>query len=803
MALRAGMVSRRFARRVDLRLLAAALLLLLIWLWLRWLPLPASLYQSPQASILLAADGQLLGASIASDQQWRFAPVEQLPAKYRQALLLFEDRHFYYHPGINPLAIGRALYSNLRAGRVVSGGSTLSMQLARLLLQAEQRRQGDGQRRRHLGTKLGEALLALQLEWRLSKDELLLAYASHAPFGGNILGLRAAAWRYFGRPPERLSWAEAALLAVLPNSPGLIHPGRDRERLKSKRDRLLQRLHSAGLLGDLDLQLALLEPLPDRPQPLPALAPHLLASLKARYPQQSLFHTSLDAGLQGRAQAIAKRHGERLANEGVHNLALVILDHRHGQTLAYLGNQPWRNSPEFAPAVDMAQRPRSTGSLLKPLLYGLMLEAGDISPDSLVADIPSQFGGYSPQNYDRDYRGAVPAHQALAHSLNIPAVRLLRRYGIARFQQDLQAMGMTSLFRPADDYGLTLILGGAEGSLWELTGIYARMAASARSGSGAWRGEPQLLRDQPGKGHGRDVMGQGAAWLTLQALIEVARPGRDNHWRDFAGSQTIAWKTGTSYGLRDAWAIGSNGRYTIGVWVGNADGEAAQFLSGQTSAAPVLFDLFDTLPKVSWFEPPAAALKTIAVCINDGFLAGGQCQAKEVQVPRASHFARITPYHRRIHLDAQGQFRVHDGCEAVSRMQAVDWFVLPPTQEFYWRKQHLDYKPLPPWRPDCRASAQALASDSPIALLYPHDSSRVYIPVDLDGQRSRVVLKAIHRDPDARLYWHLDDHYLGETSVFHDQAVSLEPGMHQLLLLDRDGNRLQRRFRVLGATQAD
>ena len=801
MALPAGMVSHWLARRLDLRLLTAALLLLLIWVWLRWLPLPASLNQFPQASILLAADGQLLGASIASDQQWRFAPVEQLPAKYRQALLRFEDQHFYYHPGINPLAIGRALYSNLRAGRVVSGGSTLSMQLARLLLQAEQ--QGAGLRRRHLGSKLGEALLALQLEWRLSKDEILLAYASHAPFGGNIVGLRAAAWRYFGRPPERLSWAEAALLAVLPNSPGLIHPGRDRSRLKAKRDRLLQRLHAAGQLGDLDLQLALLEPLPDRPQSLPSLAPHLLATLKARHPGQSLFATSLDAQLQTRAQAIARRHSERLANEGVHNLALVILDHQQGSTLAYIGNQPWRNAAEFAPAVDIAQRPRSTGSLLKPLLYGLMLQAGEITPDSLVADIPSQFGGYSPQNYDRDYRGAVPAHQALAHSLNIPAVRLLRRYGIARFQQDLQAMGMTSLFRPADDYGLTLILGGAEGSLWELTAIYARMAASARSGSGAWQGEPQLLRGQSGKGHGRDVMGQGAAWLSLQALIEVARPGRDNHWRDFAGSQTIAWKTGTSYGLRDAWAIGSNGRYTIGVWVGNADGEAAQFLSGQTSAAPVLFDMFDSLPKVSWFEPPAAALKTISVCINDGFLAGSQCQAKEVQVPRASHFARITPYHRRIHLDAQGQFRVHDGCEAVSRMQSVDWFVLPPTQEFYWRKQHLEYKPLPPWRPDCRASAQVLESDSPIALLYPSESSRVYIPVDLDGQRSRVVLKAIHRDPEARLYWHLDDQYLGETAVFHDQAVSLEPGMHQLLLLDRDGNRLQRRFRVLGATQGD
>ena len=769
----------------------AGLFILLMGLSL-W-PLPTSLYHKPQARLLVADDGRLLGASIASDQQWRFAPVETLPDKYRQALLLFEDRHFFYHPGIDPLAVGRAAYLNLRAGRVMSGGSTLTMQLARLLRQDAQ-----GKRQRHLGNKLAEAWLALQLEWRLSKQEILLAYASHAPFGGNIVGLRAAAWRYFGRPPESLSWAEAALLAVLPNSPALIHPGRQRDRLHAKRNKLLQRLQGRGLLSELDLQLALLEPLPDRPQPLPQSAPHLLSTLSARYPEQSLFHTTLDSALQGRAQAIAQRHGERLANEGVHNLALVIIDHRQARTLAYVGNQPWRQHPEFAPAVDIVQRPRSTGSLLKPLLYGLMLSEGEISPDSLVADIPTHFGGYTPQNYDRDYRGAVPAHQALAHSLNIPAVRLLRTYGVGRLQQQLQRMGMTTLFRPADAYGLTLILGGAEGTLWELTSIYARMAASARAGTGAWQGEPALLVDQPATGKGRDVMGQGAAWLTLQALIEVARPGRDNYWRDFAGSQTIAWKTGTSYGLRDAWAIGSNGRYTIGVWAGNADGEAANFLSGQTSAAPVLFDLFDTLPKISWFAKPEAALKVISVCRDDGFLAGGQCDANTVEVPRNSHFERITPYHRRIHLDEQGQFRVHDGCEQVSRMQTRDWFVLPPVQEFYWRRYHANYKPLPPWRADCRQGAQAQEVDSPIALIYPNDTSRVYIPVDLDGRRSRVVLKAIHRDPAASLYWHLDDQYLGETNVFHDQTVSLEPGQHTLLLLDQDGNRLERRFRVLG-----
>ncbi len=773
---------------------AALFFLLLFLLWLQFSPLPAN--TRDYASMLTASNGQLLGASIARDQQWRFAPVAELPAKYQQALLEFEDRQFFYHPGINPIALARATYTNLRAGHVVSGGSTLTMQLARI----ERQQQLGSNPPRNLHTKLLEAMAALRLEWRLDKNEILRKYASEAPFGGNIIGLRAAAWRYFGRAPEALSWAEAALLAVLPNSPALIHPGRQRDRLKAKRDRLLQRLHERGLLSDLDLQLALLEPLPARPQPLPQLAPHLLATLKARFPQQSLFASTLDAGLQGRVSAIAERQALRLANEGVHNIALLVIDHQHNKTLAYVGNQAWQGQTQYAPALDLIQRPRSTGSILKPFLYGLMLQAGELTPETLVPDIPSQFGGYSPENYDREYRGAVPAKYALAHSLNIPAVRMLRDYGIGRFQQSLQRLGMTSLFRPADDYGLTLILGGAEGSLWDLTGIYARMAAVARDAKGARATEPALLQDQPQLIEYDNLIHQGAAWLTLQALIEVARPGKDNYWRDFAGSQNIAWKTGTSYGLRDAWAIGSNGRYSVGVWVGNAEGEPAAFLSGQTSAAPLLFEVFDTLPSVSWFAKPEAALKTIAACSDDGYLAGGQCDAVEVEIPRESHFDRITPNHRRIHLDSAGQFRVHSDCEPVSAMQSRDWFVLPPTQEFYWRQRHQDYKPIPPWRSDCRASALAQEVDNPMALIYPNDTSRVYIPVDLSGQRSRVILKAIHRDPEGKIFWHLDDQFLGSTQVFHDQTVSLDPGRHQLRLVDQQGHELVRWFRVIGKT---
>lgn len=772
-----------------------------VLLALQFALLPSSLKHTPYATLLLARDGSLLGAGIAVDQQWRFAPVETLPEKYKKSLLLFEDQHFYNHPGINPLALARALQGNMRAGKVTSGGSTISMQLARLLRQADYQQLNEKLPARNLTSKLVEAFSAFQLEWRFSKDELLIHYASHAPFGGNIVGLRAAAWRYFGRAPEHMSWAESALLAVLPNSPALIHPGRQRDLLKQKRDRLLVRMHNKKYFSDLDLQLALIEPLPERPQQLPQLAPHLLATIKKQQSEEHVFHSSIDPFMQRIAAQVAERHGLRLANEGVNNIALVLIDHERMETLAYIGNQAWKKQNRYAPDLDIVQRPRSTGSILKPLLYGLMLQEGELAPTSLIPDIPTQFGGYSPKNYDRNFRGAVPAQFALAHSLNIPSVRMLRDYGIGRFQEKLQAMGMTTLFRPADDYGLTLILGGAEGTLWDLTGIYARLAASARDGNINQSAPTLLLQKdllQQKNSLIKPVIQQGAAWLTLQALIDVARPGNDNYWRDFSGSQTIAWKTGTSYGLRDAWAIGSNGRYTLGVWVGNAGGEPASFISGQTSAAPILFDVFDALPSVNWFAKPAQALKTISVCKDDGYLTGGQCESIDMEIPTTSHFSKVTPYHRHIQLDTGEQFRVHSRCETVSNMQARDWFVLPPTQEFYWRQHHSEYTSLPPWRSDCLGDLLQVDEDQPIELVYPNEESRIYIPMDLDGKRSRVILKAIHRNPAAQLYWHLDDEFLGETKVFHEREVALEPGLHKLLLVDKQGYRLERRFRVIG-----
>ncbi|MFP1683523.1 penicillin-binding protein 1C [Alloalcanivorax sp. C16-1] len=762
--------------------LALAMPVLAVLAALQWAPLPASLHQQPYATLMLDRQGRPLAARIAADQQWRFAPVERLPDKYRRALITFEDRRFYAHPGVDPLAIARAAVANARAGRVVSGGSTLTMQLARLLRDDPPRT---------LAEKAREALLALQLEWHLSKDDILVEYASRAPFGGNTVGLRAAAWRYFQRPPEALSWAEAALLAVLPNSPALIHPGRDRARLRAKRDRLLEVLRRRGDLDGADLRLAKLEPLP-RVHELPSLAPRLLDTLSAGG-GDPLLRTTLDADLQRRVRELADRHGRRLGRQGVHNLAVVVIDHRDLETRAYLGNVQHGDADTYGAAVDIAGRPRSTGSVLKPLLYGLALDAGVILPDTLIPDLPTNYGGYSPENFDREFRGAVPAHEALARSLNVPAVRLLRRYGVGRFHDQLRELGMTTLFRPADDYGLTLVLGGAEGTLEELTAIYARLIATARDGQAApvtrLAGATPVAAPFP--------ISPGAAWLTLDALRDVARPGTARQWRLYRSSQPIAWKTGTSYGLRDAWAIGSNGRYTVGVWAGNGNGEPAPHLGGADTAAPLMLDVFSLLGPAPFPEPPLNDLKRVRVCADDGYLAGGRCPAKTALAPLHSHFQTVTPHHRRVHLDRNGQ-RVHGGCQAVAGMASRNWFVLPPAQAWFYRQRHPDYRPLPAWRSDCLAGARALDPSPPMAILYPHAGAGLYIPRELGGQRGQAVFRVVHERDGARLFWHLDDRYLGVTEHFHQWAIRAEPGWHTLTLVDDHGFRLQRRFKVLG-----
>lgn len=783
------MIMKRFSRRHILAI--GALLLLVAW----WFSLPRPLFDRPLSLVMESADGQLIGARTAADGQWRFPPPDSLPEKFITCLTTFEDQRFFQHPGVDLRALIRAARQNIRAGRIVSGGSTLSMQVIRLAKHNPPRT---------IWQKMLEITQALRLELSYSKDEILRLWSTHAPFGGNVVGLEAATWRYFGKPPSHLSWGEAATLAVLPNSPALIHPGRNRATLEAKRNRLLTRLVEAGLLDSLSGQLAQAEALPAAPLALPQLAPHLLDRLR-REKGSGRYQVSLDMGLQRKLLDISRFQHQRLAQNGINNLAILVVDIESGQTLGYVGNVAGI-APEHSPAVDLIRAPRSPGSLLKPLLYGLALQQGRILPQSLLPDVPLTVNGFRPENFHQKYVGAVPAQQALARSLNIPFVHLLQDFGVPAFHHALQRWQFADIRFAPDHYGLALILGGCEVNLWQTVGWYASMGRMLRHyypnqgqyAASDWRLPTYLsspsptptLRAQP------ELLGAGAAWFTLQAMEQLERPDSEGEWERFRSSRRLAWKTGTSYGFRDAWAVGLDARYAIGVWVGNADGEGRPGLVGVQAAAPILFAVVNSLPAAqsAWFEQPYDDCRQSTVCRDSGFRALPICPVDTVWMPKAGLSAPACPYHTRIHTDAEARWRINRDCATASELFSRSWFQLPPLQAHYYRQHHPGYRPLPPWRADCEPAHN---SDQPMALIYPRQPSRIKVPLDFDGQPSATVFTVTHQQSNAQIHWHLDDLYLGATHQFHTQELRPPPGDHVLLLVDEAGNRLEQRFSIV------
>jgi len=694
----------------------AAGILLLAYL----LCLPRNLFGDVSYSTVVeSAEGELLGARIAADGQWRFPPCDSVPERFSTALIQFEDRQFRWHPGVNPVALGRALVQNLKAGHVVSGGSTLTMQVIRL----------SRGRERTLWQKMVEAVLATRLELRCSKRQILTLYASHAPFGGNVVGLEAAAWRYFGRPPAELSWAEAATLAVLPNAPSTLHMGKGREELKAKRNRLLGRLLEHGDIDRETYQSAVEEPLPGEPLPLPSWASHYVENA----PAGKRTRTSLRFSLQKAVQAAADRMSDNLAAEGIADLAVVVMDNADGQVVAYVGNaSAGRKRP--GAQVDIARSPRSTGSILKPFLYRAALSEGVILPHTLLPDIPVNLGGFAPQNFDRQFYGAVPASEALYRSLNVPSVFLLRQYGVPKFHALLQRSGLSTLTRPPEHYGLSLILGGAEARLDEITAAYSAMAD-------------------------RESL---ATWYTLEALQNVNRPDQLD-WRLISSVRKAAWKTGTSYGFRDAWAVGMTPRWTIGVWAGNADGHGVPGLTGARTAGPVLFEILNLLPADDgWFEMPDRESVFADVCQASGMLATENCPRESLLIPATGLETAPCPYH-------------HSG-----------EFVLPPAMEWYYKPHHPEYT-------GARKTSSALKA---MAFIYPESGSTLTLPRQLNGEVEGAVFRVAHRRPDAVLWWHLDQNYVGQTQFIHELRLAPPPGKHTLTVVDDEGNSVSVRFRV-------
>nr|WP_317168155.1 penicillin-binding protein 1C [Leptobacterium flavescens] len=752
--------------------------------------LPKQLFNDPTSTVIETEDGQLLGAQIAEDGQWRFPKSDSIPEKFRQCIIHFEDEYFYRHPGFNPISIARALRENVRAGKTVRGGSTLTQQMIRLSRKGKKRTYFE---------KVIELIQATRAELRYSKEEILRLYTSYAPFGGNVVGLDVAAWRYFGLRPDQLSWAESATLAVLPNAPSLIYPGKNQERLLQKRNRLLQKLLGKEVIDSLTYQLSIQEPLPQKPFPLPRMAPHFLQQL-SKTEKGKRHRTTLDAELQQNVNNILSQHYEQLKQNQIHNAAVLVIDVHNRNVLAYVGNT--QTDKDHQKDVNNINAARSTGSVLKPFLYAAMLDAGELLPDQLVADVPTQIAGYSPQNFEEEYDGAVKSKRALARSLNVPAVRLLRSYGLERFRDQLKAFRIEDLNKSADHYGLSLILGGAEASLWDLCKTYASLASTlnhyTESSSEYFNNEftePNFLAghkpDFGNKTTEKTLLDAGSIYLTFEAMKEVNRPEGNEAWEFFDSSREIAWKTGTSFGNRDAWAIGLTRDYVVGVWVGNADGEGRPKLTGLSSAAPVLFDVFDVLPRSEWFAVPYDELTEAEVCRNSGFLATSICPKTNTLIPIAGTRSCACPYHRLIHLDSQQQYRVNSSCEEVSNIQEESWFVLPPLMEYYFRNKNAAYRSLPPFRSDCYNEG-----DISMDFIYPKENGRISLSKDFNGQVNPLVLRIAHSKPETAVFWYLDQQFIGQTTTFHELEVLPEKGKHLITVLDELGNELTRNIEI-------
>jgi penicillin-binding protein 1C len=770
---------------------SVVLIIFLFWLFC----LPKQLFKDPTSTVVTSSDNVLIGARIADDGQWRFPEMDSVPERFKQSILLFEDEYFYQHPGFNPISIFNAIKHNLTKD-TRRGGSTITQQVVRLSRKNKSRSYFE---------KCIEIFMATRLELRYSKDEILKLYATHTPYGGNVVGLETASWRYFGIPAQELSWGQSATLAVLPNAPSLIFPGRNEQLLLKKRNRLLKKLLYENHIDETTYELAIAEPLPQKPIALPNIAPHLTERIKKEHKNKRI-QTSINRHLQHRANNVAERHHHRLKYNEIHNLAILVLDIETRNVLSYVGNSP--SAKAHGSYVDIITKNRSTGSTLKPFLFASLMHEGQLLPNTLVKDIPTVINGYNPKNFNKKHSGAVPAGRALSRSLNVPAVRLLRQYGLQKFYNKLHKMNLKSVNKSAGHYGLALILGGAESSLWDLTKTYASAASTLNyfeSNSSTYRAnefvEPNyLFKNEMDFGEQQfeaPILSAGSLYHTFKSLQEVNRPEGDENWQFFDSSKHIAWKTGTSFGFKDAWAIGVTPKYAIGVWAGNADGEGRPGLTGITAAAPILFDILDILPNSGWFQQPFDDLVELEICSQSGHLASSFCNTTRRELlPINGTKSKQCPYHRQIFLDASETFRVNSECYQLENMIAKNWFVLPPVVEYYYSSSNPNYNALPAYLHGCSISESQL-----MEFIYPKKNEEVLLPKDLGNNITEIIFKLAHQRADSTVYWYLDETYIGTTENFHELIYQAKSGSYLLTVVDDQGNRIKQKISIKQASE--
>lgn len=721
------------------------------------------------SSVILSAEGEYLRVYLNKQEQWHLHYSGEIPEKLQTAILEFEDRSFYSHPGINPFAIARALSSNLKQRRVVSGGSTITMQVARLY----------SQRERTLINKVYEAFISLKLELFYSKDEILRMYLNNAPYGSNIVGIRSAAYKYYHKEIDQLTWAEASLFAVLPNNPGFLYPGNNTDKLKQKRDRLLLTLNKRGYIDDNQYQNSIREAIPTKMYPFPALAPHLADRLKSAEEFEQT--TTINIKLQRQLEAIAKQEGVALASRGIKNLAILVSNTKTREVKAYIGSQDYFSNSTNG-YIDGVQALRSSGSVLKPFIYGYALEKGLLTQTSLLEDTNKTYGVLLPRNYDRTYRGVVTVREALQKSLNIPAYEVTQRLGVNDAVHVLKSVGMRSLFREPSDYGLSITVGGAESSLFELSEMFQTLAHFGQQSQLKLLASDEVSEQE-------SLLSPASCYQILDILCGVSKPlNYQNRFPNFS------WKTGTSNGFRDAWAVGLDQEWTIAVWAGNFTGEGNPHLVGRDIAGNILFRVLSNLPKHDSppFVKPWSDFKQIEVCAISGFSPTKACSDTIwVDVSKSAFVLPKCAYHRQIIVDEAERRQLCSNCWSGFSHHPLKVLDYPPDIDFYLEQAGVEIPVVPPHNPEC----SLVEKQANLVIKYPIANSRIYLPITSKGRVNSFQAEAFC-EAHTSVFWFLNSEFLGETKENHTLDIYTTAGSKELLLVTSQGISKRVKFEV-------
>ncbi len=754
------------------------LIFLLFVLSVVFVPLPQPLFKQDFSTVVLDKDKKILRVFLNSNEQWIFPPDKnfKIPKKLEKAVLIAEDKNFYSHFGVDFIAIFRAAIQNIKAKRVVSGASTITMQVARLIKQ----------KRRTFINKLLETFQALKIETKYSKKQILSFYLNYAPFGGNIIGIQAASYKYYGKPIEKLTWSEACTLAVLPNAPGIISPDMNKKRLFEKKNKLLFKLYKNKVITKWDYELAIKEDVPKGSKKFDIVAPHFARKVKNLKEGEQVVST-IDKELQKMCKSIVKVHSNYLRGNGINNLSVLVSETKSGKVRVYLGSTNFFDN-KYSGQVDGVSAKRSTGSVLKPFLYSYAIDNGVLLPQTLIKDIPTFYGAYTPTNANKKFDGLVTMEQALIRSLNVPAARTLTKIGIENFYFLLKKGGMTTLYRQPYDYGLPLVLGGAESSLWDLVTLYRGL------GNYGTFSKLSYLESESGEKQGVKLLSDGSCFLILNILKKLKRPGAEYYWQMYQNSKPVAWKTGTSYGQRDALAIGVTKDWTIAVWTGNFSGEGNKLLTGASCSAPILFDIVNSLPSSSgWFKKPLSKMKKLKICKETGFLATENClKTVEVDVPYSMKPLSPCPYHKKITVTKDGRFQVCSLCWERGNYKTVSVLCYPPSVNRVLRKRGRATYSLPSHKKCC----PGVHKEKVIEITYPLNNSKIYIPTDIGGERQKITCRVSHSNATSTIYWYLDNNFLGTTSKEHSKSIFITKGMHKLFVIDNKGNEHEVKFLV-------